>query len=121
MTGEEVKRYIKSRGLTMSDIARETGTTPQNVANKLSRDNVKPDFLEVINRIIDRCCPSLPAEMEKAVYHQAINGDNNNNNIQTVGTDNEAALRKEVEMLRQILADKDSEINFLRKIVQDKN
>ena len=31
MNGEELKQYIKRSGLTMSDVARELGTTPQNV------------------------------------------------------------------------------------------
>ena len=35
MSGEELKQYIKRSGLTMSDVARELGTTPQNVQARL--------------------------------------------------------------------------------------
>lgn len=99
MTGEEVKQYIKMRGLTMSDIARETGTTPQNIAAKLSRDNIKPSFLDKINAIIDKCCPPLPAEMEASVMSSNINGSNSSNVRQSIG--DTVALQRENDVLRQ--------------------
>ena len=45
MSGEELKQYIKRSGLTMSDVARELGTTPQNVQARLGRKNIKIDFI----------------------------------------------------------------------------
>jgi len=67
MSGEELKKYIKRSGLTMSDVARELGTTPQNVQARLGRKTIKIDFILKIKEIIDRCAPPLPAEMEAAV------------------------------------------------------
>ena len=67
MSGEELKQYIKRSGLTMSDVAREMGTTPQNVQARLGRKNIKIDFIQKIKEIIDKCAPALPAEMESAV------------------------------------------------------
>lgn len=67
MSGEELKQYIKRSVLTMSDVARELGTTPQNVQARLGRKTIKIDFIQKIKEIIDKCAPPLPAEMEAAV------------------------------------------------------
>lgn len=54
MSGEELKQYIKRSGLTMSDVARELGTTPQNVRARLGRKTIKIDFIQKIKEIILR-------------------------------------------------------------------
>ena len=101
MSGEELKKYIKSSGLTMSDVARELGTTPQNVQARLGRKTIKIDFIQKIKEIIDRCAPPLPAEMEEAVIGSNVS--------QSLGSD--AALQARVESL-------ESENSFLRKQVE---
>lgn len=109
MSGEELKKYIKSSGLTMSDVARELGTTPQNVQARLGRKTIKIDFIQKIKEIIDRCAPPLPAEMEAAVMGSNVNGSNSSNVSQSIGSD--AALQARVESL-------ESENSFLRKQVE---
>lgn len=109
MSGEELKKYIKSSGLTMSDVARELGTTPQNVQARLGRKTIKIDFIQKIKEIIDRCAPPLPAEMEAAVIGSNVNGSNSSNVSQSIGSD--AALQARVESL-------ESENSFLRKQVE---
>lgn len=109
MSGEELKKYIKSSGLTMSDVARELGTTPQNVQARLGRKTIKIDFIQKIKEIIDRCAPPLPAEMEEAVFGSNVNGSNSSNVSQSIGSD--AALQARVESL-------ESENSFLRKQVE---
>lgn len=109
MSGEELKKYIKSSGLTMSDVARELGTTPQNVQARLGRKTIKIDFIQKIKEIIDRCAPPLPAEMEEAVFGSNVNGSNSSNVSQSLGSD--AALQARVESL-------ESENSFLRKQVE---
>ena len=101
MSGEELKKYIKSSGLTMSDVARELGTTPQNVQARLGRKTIKIDFIQKIKEIIDRCAPPLPAEMEEAVIGPNVS--------QSLGSD--AALQARVESL-------ENENSFLRKQVE---
>jgi transcriptional regulator with XRE-family HTH domain len=101
MSGEELKKYIKRSGLTMSDVARELGTTPQNVQARLGRKTIKIDFIQKIKEIIDRCAPPLPAEMEEAVIGSNVS--------QSLGSD--AALQARVESL-------ESENSFLRKQVE---
>lgn len=109
MSGEELKQYIKRSGLTMSDVARELGTTPQNVQARLGRKNIKIDFIQKIKEIIDKCAPPLPAEMESAVIGSNANGSNSSNVSQIIGGD--AALQARVESL-------ESENSFLRKQVE---
>ena len=109
MSGEELKKYIKRSGLTMSDVARELGTTPQNVQARLGRKTIKIDFIQKIKEIIDRFAPPLPAEMEEAVFGSNVNGSNSSNVSQSLGSD--AALQARVESL-------ESENSFLRKQVE---
>lgn len=109
MSGEELKQYIKRSGLTMSDVARELGTTPQNVQARLGRKNIKIDFIQKIKEIIDKCAPPLPAEMEADVIGSNVNGSNSSNVYQSLGGD--AALQARVESL-------ESENSFLRKQVE---
>ena len=109
MNGEELKQYIKRSGLTMSDVARELGTTPQNVQARLGRKTIKIDFIQKIKEIIDKCAPPLPAEMEEAVFGSNVNGSNSSNVSQSIGSD--AALQARVESL-------ESENSFLRKQVE---
>jgi hypothetical protein len=109
MSGEELKQYIKRSGLTMSDVARELGTTPQNVQARLGRKTIKIDFIQKIKEIIDKCAPPLPAEMEEAVFGSNVNGSNSSNVSQSIGSD--AALQARVESL-------ESENSFLRKQVE---
>ena len=93
----------------MSDVARELGTTPQNVQARLGRKNIKIDFIQKIKEIIDKCAPPLPAEMEAAVIGSNVNGSNSSNVSQSIGSD--AALQARVESL-------ESENSFLRKQVE---
>lgn len=99
MTGEELKIYIKQSGLTMTDIAKEMGTTPQNIQARLSRKTLKADFVQTITSIIDKCA-HLPANIEPSVAGSNINGSNSSNVRQTIASGNDALIR-ENEVLRQ--------------------
>lgn len=99
MTGNDVKQLIKSRGMTMTMMAKELGTSPQNLNGRLSSGSVKMDFLNSILRVLDKCCPPLPAEVEIAVNGSAINGSHSPNVNQTIGGD--AALVAENKLLRE--------------------
>ena len=99
MTGNDVKQLIKSRGMTMTMMAKELGTSPQNLNGKLNSGSVKMDFLNSILGVLDKCCPPLPAEVELAVNVSAINGSHSPNVNQTIGGD--AALIAENKLLRE--------------------
>lgn len=109
MTGEEMKTYLKQRGLSLASVAEELGTSPQNLNGKLKAKSLKSDFISAIKAIIDRCAPPLPAEMEEAVFGSNINDSNSSNVSQSIGSD--AVLQARVESL-------ESENSFLRKQVE---
>lgn len=120
MSGEELKQYIKASGLTMTDIAKEMGTTPQNVQARLSRKSIKADFWLKVKEIIDKCCPPLPAEMESAVIGSNITGANSSNVNQSIGSGNEEALQRENDLLRQQNAFLQKQVETLLGIVGNK-
>lgn len=113
MTGEEMKTYLKQRGLSLASVAEELGTSPQNLNGKLKAKSLKSDFISAIKAIIDRCAPPLPAEMEAAV-----NGSNSSNVSQSTGGD--AALAAENKLLREQNEFLQSQVKTLLAIVGQK-
>lgn len=99
MSGDDIKQLIKSRGMSMTMVAKELGTSPQNLNGRLNSKSVRIDFLNQILAVIDKCCPPLPAEVELAVSGSAINGSHSPNVTQSVGSD--AALAAENALLRK--------------------
>lgn len=63
MTGEEIKNIIKSRGMSLATVAKQLGTSPQNLNNRLNAKSVRLDFLQSVMDVINKCCPPLPAEV----------------------------------------------------------
>jgi transcriptional regulator with XRE-family HTH domain len=51
--GEKIKIIIGRRGLTISDLAKKTGQSPQNMSNKMSRDNFSEKELREITAALD--------------------------------------------------------------------
>lgn len=119
MSGEELRQYIKRSGLSVSDIAREMGTTPQNINGRFTRKSIKTDFWLKVKEIIDKCCPPLPAEMEAAVIGSNVNGSNSSNVSQSIVNDD--ALVRENEVLRQQNAFLQEQVKTLLAIVGQKN
>ena len=99
MSGEELKKYLKQRGMPLNKVADELGTSPQNLNGKLKAKSLKQDFINMVKEVIDRCCPPLPAEMEAAVIGSNVNGSNSSNVSQSIVNDD--ALVRENEVLRQ--------------------
>ena len=99
MNGEELKAYIKQRGMSLTQLANALGTSPQNLNAKFGRQTLKHDFLQSVMDIVNRCCPPLPAEVEVAVNGSGVIGSHSPNATQYVGAD--AALVAENQLLRQ--------------------
>lgn len=118
MTGEEMKTYLKQRGLSLASVADELGTSPQNLNGKLKAKSLKSDFISAIKAIIDRCAPPLPAEMEEAVFGSNINDSNSSNVSQSIGSD--AALAAENKLLREQNEFLQSQVKTLLAIVGQK-
>lgn len=118
MTGEEMKTYLRQRGLSLASVAEELGTSPQNLNGKLKAKSLKSDFISAIKAIIDKCAPPLPAEMEAAVTGSNINGSNSSNVSQSIGSD--AALAAENKLLREQNEFLQSQVKTLLAIVGQK-
>ena len=99
MNGDELKAYIKQRGMSLTQLANALGTSPQNLNAKFGRQTLKHDFLKSVMDIVNSCCPPLPAEVEVFMMGSAVNGSHSPNVTQSVGGD--AALVAENELLRQ--------------------
>ena len=118
MTGEEMKTYLRQRGLSLASVAEELGTSPQNLNGKLKAKSLKSDFISAIKAIIDRCAPPFPAEMEEAVIGSNVNGSNSSNVSQSIGSD--AALAAENKLLREQNEFLQSQVKTLLAIVGQK-
>lgn len=118
MTGEEMKTYLRQRGLSLASVAEELGTSPQNLNGKLKAKSLKSDFISAIKAIIDKCAPPLPAEMEEAVIGSNVNGSNSSNVSQSTGGD--AALAAENKLLREQNEFLQSQVKTLLAIVGQK-
>jgi transcriptional regulator with XRE-family HTH domain len=118
MTGEEMKTYLRQRGLSLASVAEELGTSPQNLNGKLKAKSLKSDFISAIKAIIDKCAPPLPAEMEAAVIGSNVNGANSSNVSQSIGSD--AALAAENKLLREQNEFLQSQVKTLLAIVGQK-
>lgn len=120
MNGEDLKQYIRRSGLSVSQVAQELGTSPQNLNAKFNRKSIKADFWQKVKEIIDKCCPPLPAEMEAAVIGSNVNGSNSSNVSQSIGSGNEA-LQRENDLLRQQNEFLQKQVETLLKIVGSNN
>nr|DAT16476.1 MAG TPA: helix-turn-helix domain protein [Caudoviricetes sp.] len=67
MTGLDLRRYVEYSGLTMSDIARELDTSPQNIRSKMTKERVDNDFVEKVRNIVSKCAPPLSTEVQHAM------------------------------------------------------
>lgn len=113
-----MKIYLKQRGMSLSMVAEELETSPQNLNGKLKAKSLKADFIAKIKAIIDKCAPPLPAEMENAVIGSNVNGSNSSNVSQSIGGD--AALQAENKLLREQNEFLQKQIETLLSIVGQK-
>lgn len=60
----ELRRYVEYSGLTMSDIARELDTSPQNVRSKMIKERVSADFVERVKNAVSKCAPPIPDKIK---------------------------------------------------------
>ena len=51
--GEKIKVIMGRRGVTITDLAKKTGQSPQNMSNKMNRDNFSEKELKEIAVALD--------------------------------------------------------------------
>ncbi len=97
MSGEELRIYLKQRGLSLAAVAERLGTSPQNLNGKLKAKSLKSDFISQIQNIVDKY--PVPIEMGATVVGSHIDASNSSGFTQTIGGD--AALAAENKLLRE--------------------
>ncbi len=55
MTGEEFRNYVMSSRISITQLAKKMGTTPQVISNKYSRQKISSDFLDSVKQAITAC------------------------------------------------------------------
>ncbi len=55
MTGNEFRDYIVSSRVSVSELAKKMGTTPQVISNKYNRQKISSDFLDSVKSAIEEC------------------------------------------------------------------
>lgn len=54
MSGEELKKKLKSAGISQAEIARRLGVVPQSVIQTLEAKDIKSGFIEELCRVLDK-------------------------------------------------------------------
>lgn len=114
-------------GAKKSAFAKAVGVSPTVVENIVGKRRTAPSFM-----VMEKICANAnidgnwlilgegemlkTAEPPHCGMVQVAHGDNNNQNIANADT-----LQREVEFLKQRIADKDEEIKFLRGLVTNQN
>lgn len=55
MTGNEFRDLIVSSRVSVTELAKKMGTTPQVISNKYGRQKISSDFLDSVKAAIDEC------------------------------------------------------------------
>lgn len=119
MDGENLKQYIKKSGLTMSQIARELETTPQNIQAKLGRKSIKADFVIQVRDAVSRLANRDAVDLNAAISAANINGSHSSNVSQSIN--NDAALAAENKLLREQNEFLQKQVESLMAIVLNKS
>lgn len=94
MTGADIKEYIRREGYTQMEIARRLGISPQALRSRLNASSISFATIEMIASAMRRS----PDKLLKQSYE-----------------DDTYMLRQEIARLRQLLKEKDAEIERLKK------
>lgn len=97
MKGSDIKEYIRREGYTQMEIARRLGISPQALRSRLNVASISLATIEMIAKAMNRPTESLLG----SPYDEA------------------SMLRREVERLRKVIAEKDAEIKMLKEKIKD--
>ena len=123
MNGEDVKKLLREKKVKLNVVAALLGESPQNLSSMLNAADVKSGVIERISSVTG--IPISEFFGEKATTLSAsMTGGNNNRMIAGNGNsmgDSSAeleALKRENELLKKWMAEKDEQIAFLRGLLK---
>ena len=97
MKGSDIKEYIRREGYTQMEIARRLGISPQALRSRLNASSISLATIEMIAKAMNRPTESLLG----SPY------------------DEETMLRRELERLRKIIAEQETELKILKEKIKD--
>lgn len=97
MKGSDIKEYIRREGYTQMEIARRLGISPQALRSRLNASSISLATVEMIAKAMNRPSESLLG----SPY------------------DEETMLRRELERLRKIIAEQETELKVLKEKIKD--
>lgn len=97
MKGSDIKEYIRREGYTQMEIARRLGISPQALRSRLNVASISLATIEMIANAMNRSTESLLG----SPY------------------DEETMLRRELERLRKIIAEQETELKILKEKIKD--
>lgn len=123
MTGMELRRYVEYSGLTMSDVARELDTSPQNIRSKMIKERVSADFVERVKNAVSKCAPPIPGKIKQVMIdekmHYCVTGEGLKRRIKSYGIPLNyiaAALGTSPQNLSGRLGAKSVKLDFAQKV-----
>jgi transcriptional regulator with XRE-family HTH domain len=97
MKGSDIKEYIRREGYTQMEIARRLGISPQALRSRLNASSISLATVEMIAKAMNRPTESLLG----SPYDE--------------GT----MLRRELERLRKIIAEQETELKILKEKIRE--
>lgn len=99
MKGSDIKEYIRREGYTQMEIARRLGISPQALRSRLNVSSISLATVEMIAKAMNRPTESLLGS--------------------PYDYDEETMLRRELERLRKIIAEQETELKVLKEKIKD--
>lgn len=100
MIGENIKKIITDNGYTVEEFAKKMGVTPPALYDIFKKEDVSTKRLNQISAILGVSVQDIMNYKEK-LYKSSINESSD-------------ALKKEIEMLRELIKAKDETISILK-------
>lgn len=123
MNGDAVKKILRERKVKLNAIASSLGESPQNVSSMLNALDIKTGVIERISSVtgipisefFGEKSATLSASMTGGINNRMIAGNGNSMGDSAVELE---ALRRENELLKKWMAEKDGQIEFLRELLK---
>lgn len=97
MTGEEFKNYVMSSRISVTQIAKKMGTTPQVISNRYCRQKISSDFLDSVKQAISAC------QEDYNIHNNAVSVDNSSQSEIAVLKAQNDILRQQNDFLQKLL------------------
>lgn len=123
MNGLQIKKILLEKGVRASDIAKRMGESHQMVSAALQSKDVKSSLIERISGVTGIPISEFFGEKTATLSASMTGGSNNrmiagNGNSMGDSLAELEALRRENELLKKWMAEKDGQIEFLRELMK---